>query len=351
MVSLIFLLKARAPQPHSDPAIEILIDRAPGGLLPGQPLDVMGRRFTPLLAEYRLDPQTAHDVFRFSPLKAGRPALRFTVIRDETTRTLKLLRGEADVLYDSIAISKTEWIRRQRDGLRVYSRSGLNLSYIGFSLRHPILRHREVRIAIAKALPVAEWAKHKLHGWVDLSTEFVSIPYSPDESRAELDRAGFPAGPDGVRFRLRYYTTPVREGAETALLVQEALRKVGIAVEIVTLDNLLYFQKMKKGDADLFFNRWFRFTEQEPIADYLMTGGNRNYFGYSNEKLDRRLKKNPVLPARDLAKLIESDFPFFPLYTWRHGLILGPRIQVPGDTQVEAELDESFRFLLLLDLK
>lgn len=333
--------------------LRIAIDRPPNGLFPGQTLDVTGRRFLPLLKEYEIQPQTKNDVFGFKPKNpnAGRPNLEFTVVRDETTSALKFLKGETDILYDILSISKTEWIRKNHPEYRIFVHSGLNLSYIGFSNRHPILKDVDVRRAIAMALPVRDWVKYKLFDWADLSTEFVQINYDPEAAAKIFDREGYPVQADGVRLRLNYFTTGVREGNDTALMVQEALKKISIEVQVVTLDTLLYFQKMKKGEGDLFSTRWFRFDEKEPIAPYLSTDGTRNYLGYSNPKLDQKLKKNPSLTQRELADLLKKDFPFFPLYTWKHAVILQPRVWVENETRLSANLDETFRFLLELKLK
>lgn len=338
-----------------DSAIRILIDRAPNGLVPGQVTDIAGRRFLPLLEEYSLQPQSNNQEWVFkSKIEGARPDLKFIVVKDESTRALKFFKGEGDVLYDSLSLSKTHWLEEKAQDMafQVYQRPGLNLSFIGFSHRHPILKLKAVREAIARALPVQDWIQYKLFNWVEAVPDLTRITFDRERSRLELDRLGYTAHPEtGTRFKLKYFTTGVKEGMETALLVQEALRKVEIEVEVVTLDTLLFFQKLKKGEADLFSMRWFRFNQNEPIQEYLATAGNRNYLGYSNPKLDERLKQNPALSKDEFVQLIENDFPFFPLYQWKHGLITSPRVRIQNREKLLQSLDETFRFLLELELQ
>lgn len=263
---------------------------------------------------------------------------------------MKFLRGDADVLYNTLSLVKTEWIKSHPKKPRVFSAMGLNLSYLGFNLRHPALKNIEVRKAIAHAIPVSLWARTKYFNWV---TPFLLSPvfeFDPVLSQRELDRLGYPVLGDGYRFSLHYLCTSAREGLDLALLTQEALKKIQIKVTITTLDPLLYFQKMKKQEADLFSVRWFRMDRAESFAPYLMTNGERNYFGFSNPDWDKRLSQNPSLTDSELQDLVLREFPFFPLFTWNHGLILSDRVKVADPDSLSSSFDETFRFLLQLRL-
>jgi len=337
-------------QDNSKNTIRVLIDRYPlfDCTSSCQALDITARRLQPLMDEFhyalRQDPN--HD--RILLTNASRPTIEFDVIRDEITRALLFLRGDADVLYDSLSLSKTEWVRKQRSGIRIYAAPGSTLSYLGFQSHHPILKNPLVRRAIAQALPIQDWIRYSFFGWVARDTEIRSPKFDPAQANALLDQAGYPVR-DGKRFSLRYFTTPVQEGHQTAQLVREALKSVGIDVQLVTLETSLFFEKIRKGDFELFSSRWFRFSKEAPVREILGTGESRNYVHYSNPILEERARRNPATSLADVRDLIEKDLPILPLYTWNHGLVVSARLSVPSD--IETKLDETFRFLGSIGIK
>ncbi|NDG84198.1 MAG: hypothetical protein EBX52_04065 [Proteobacteria bacterium] len=326
--------------------IRILIDRAPNTLSTGQNPDVMARKILPLLTElgYTISESPDLEDFTLSPPSADRPALHFRVVKDDLTRGILFERGSADVLFDTLSLSKTRYL--QEHGAALLSPPGWHLSFIGFNLRNPVLRNPAVRTAVAKAFPVRTWIEKKYFGFVDPVEPLPS--YDPEGAQRDLDQAGFPIKADGTRFALRYLTTPVREGNELALLTREALKKVGIRVEVTPLESSLFFSKLSTGEFELFGSRILRASPETSVAESFKTGGIRNYFDYSNEKVDAWLTTHPKASWTELAPLILEDSPLIPLFTWKHGLLLSRRI--PKDSIRESDLDDSFRFLSRLPL-
>lgn len=327
--------------------IRILIDRTPNTLDPRQPTDSMARRLLPLIEEnhYRLDRISGLDDFRLLPPSAQMPTLRFRVVKDDLTRGVLYARGDADVLYDTLSLAKTHFFQKQ--GKPILTPEGYHLSYLGFDLRNPILANPEVRRAIRDALPLSLWAQQKYFSLVSP----IDSEKTPDSAaiRTRLDRAGFPENPRGARFSLRYLTTPVREGNELAFLVREALKEVGIRVEVIPLETSLFFSRLKRGDFELFGSRVLRPTRLAPVGDLLRTRAPRNYFGYSNSLVDSYLTTHPQATWDELAPFVKQDLPFIPLFVWRHGLVLSPRLGWIHGTP-PSDFDDSFRFLTSLQI-
>jgi ABC-type transport system substrate-binding protein len=334
--------------------IRILIDRAPNTLDLRHPPDAMARRILPLLSEggYRLDAPRGLDDFRLlppdpaGPAGPGKPALHFRVVKDDLTRGVLYSRGTVDVLFDTLSLSKTDHFRKL--GYAVIAPEGHHLSYLGFDLRNPILARLEVRRAIREALPLSLWAQQK---YFNLVAPIGSPANGGDPKAAaeRLERAGFSKGADGFRFHLRYLTTPVREGNELAFLVREALRPVGIRVEVIPLESSLFFSRLKRGDFDLFGSRVLRPTPETPVGDLFRSGAPKNYFGYSNSSLDAFVDQHPQAGWPDLVQWVQEDLPCIPLFTWRHGLLLSSRMAwSPG--KAPGRMDDSFRFLSLLQI-
>lgn len=333
-------------QDNSKNSIRVLIDRYPlfdcekskDSLTGCQPLDVNAQKIKPLIDEFHYIPEFFPNEERVILKHASKPSLDFKVVRDETTRALVFMRGEADVLYDTLSLAKTEWVRHQKSNIQVYSAPGFTLSYLGFQNQHPILKDRRVREAIAHALPIDEWIRYKFFNWVDRPNEFDHLSFDLAKANALLDEAGYPLR-DHERFSLRYFTTQVREGNETAQLVREALKQIGIDVQLTVVESSLFYEKIQKGDFELFSSRWYRFSNRAPLSEILGIGQKRNYVHYSN----------PALDSLDARKVIADEMPILPLYNWKHGLVAGPRILAPTD--IESKLDETFRFLNSLALK
>jgi ABC-type transport system substrate-binding protein len=327
--------------------ILILIDRPPNTLYPGQNPDVTARRILPLLEElrYSLAKDSTPEDFTLIPPDPSSPDLRFKVVREDLTRGVMLQSGRADVLFDTLSLSKSSYFERKYGSLQ--KSPGFHLSYLGFNLRHPVLSRIEVRRALSKALPVQSWIRNKYFGFVD------PIPgspreYDPEAAARELDQAGFPRSGENPRFSLRYLTTPVREGAELALLVRESLRSLGIHIEIIPLEPSLFFSKLNRSDFELFGSRIPRSNGGEPVSEFFTTGGRRNYFSFSDPRIDHKLHANPDAGFDDLLPEIREKLPILPLFTWSHGLALSKRVRFSSDHPVMP--DDSFRFLSLLRL-
>jgi hypothetical protein len=340
-------LLAACSLPFQDTAkreIRVILDRPPNSLFSGQNPDMTARKILPLLeAGYRLSGNPDLEDFVLDPPKAGDPRLRFRTVRDELARGVLFEKGEADVLFNSLSLSKTEEFRKR--GHPVLSAKGHHLSYLGFNLEDPVLSRREVREAVFHALPLRLWIRAKYFDWVEPEGALTEA-FDPDRSRQLLDQAGFPGTKSGKRLTLRFLTTPVREGSELALLLREALRRAEIELEIVPLETSLFFQRLKRKDFQLFASRMLRDSGNSSLAEYLLPGGQKNHFGWRGASAF--VAKPEELTWPRIAPLVKRDLPLIPLFFWKHGLLLSRRIANPPTSE---ELEEdSFRFLSNLRL-
>lgn len=319
--------------------IRILVDRAPNTLDSSQAPDAWARKIIPLLQEahYTVTLPLKLDDFVLIPPENSAPKLHFKAIRDEMARALVFMSGDGDVLYDSLSLSRTKWMKSNHT--QVIEAPGYSLSFIGFQVNDPVLSNLKVRQAIALCLPVQEWIQYKFFQFVE------RVPETPtqDLPRASklLDEAGYPIQPDGYRFILHYVTTPVREGNEMAMLVREALRKIGIELEIMPLETSLFYQRLKRGDFQVFGSRMLRNSETDSVADLLGAEGQRNYFHYP-------ALKEKVFSWNEVKAQVMQDLPLIPLFVWKHSAVLSDRIQ--ANEKTANQMDDTFRFLTTLRL-
>lgn len=140
----------------------------------------------------------------------GFDRLLFKVVSDESTRFLKLRKGELDLVINALSEHQLGELEKPplSDFYRVIEEPGVTYNYMAFNLADPALRSPELRRAIAHAIDVDEIIAHRLHGHAERSTGLFSraspfyegeVPtygHDPETARRLLDRAGLP-DPDG----------------------------------------------------------------------------------------------------------------------------------------------------------
>lgn len=286
-------------------------------------------------------------------LEAGSLRFEFPVIRDDTTRTLKLMKHELDVTQNALSLSKTRWVKENlKKDYSVFERRGTSLSYLAFNLKDPLLANIAVRKAIALAIPREDIVKNKWFGFCEVDTPF---PYSVEESNKILDDAGFKKDKLGTRFKLTYITTPVREGFESALLLRDALKKIGIDVVIQTMESAVHTARMRKLQYQLASSRWIGISNASIYYETLHSQGLKNRFAYSNASTDKLLEKfyletsetERAKLTQEVKNIIITELPYYPLWIWNNALILSKK----WDGLDSSKISMNGSFLPLLSLK
>lgn len=265
--------------------IRILIDK---------PMNEQHIRIQPLLMEKKYSYVRHQEDFDLMPPDPTLPLLQFKIVKDENTRALIFLKGEADVLYDSLSLAKTEWIKNKvvPKNANLYSKAGTIISYLAMNSESPALQDPKIKNAIREALPLKLWMETIFLNWVEAIDPKPVVPTI------------IPG-----KITLHYLTTSSREGQQMAFLTREALEKTGITVKIHVYEPSLFYAKIRKREFDLFSSRSLPGTKT--ILD---------------------------LPNTET----------IPLFRWKHGLILNSRVKSPAD--INSSLDDSFRFLSELQL-
>jgi peptide/nickel transport system substrate-binding protein len=286
-----------------------------------------------------LNPEHSIDLI---PVDLTRTPLQISWTQDDNTKALKLIRGDVDAVSTSLSLSKTRWIEKSySDRFRVLERpNGVNVSYLAFNLKNPHLKKLAVRKAIALAIDRDDFVRHKLMGFGTPAGTLLSptldesVPqdfaYNPKEAEALLDQAGYRRGPDGARLRLRFKTTSIRDGYETALTLQHALHQIGIELTLDIVEPAVFFASIRKGAFDLYTSRWIGVSDASIFHRTLTTGNPDNRGSYSNPEMDSLLEeamKQTELPRRkevlaQVQRKVAEDLPFFPLWYWNPAVII-----------------------------
>lgn len=230
--------------------------------------------------------------------------LRFAVVPDATTRALELQKGSADAVINGLP-ADTVYAMRRDSNLQIDSGPGTTLNYLIFNTRDSILRDARVRTAIALAIN-RPLIIHSLYRDQARLAESVLPPehwawsangqhaYDPAAANAMLDSAGYARKTDGYRFHLGMKTSTDEGSRLLAVVVQQELTAVGIALDLRSYEFATFYADISRGTFQMAPSRWIGGNEAPDIFRYSFAtasfpphGANRGF--YSNAEMDRLL--------------------------------------------------------------
>jgi peptide/nickel transport system substrate-binding protein len=234
------------------------------------------------------------------------PRIRFAVVPDAITRALELEKGSADVCINCMTADMVYALAKRPD-LLVESTPGTVLNYITFNVQDAVLRDVRVRQAIALAMnrPLiihSLWRDHARLAESLLPPEHWAwtgdvqqYPHDPARANALLDAAGWKRAKDGIRFILAMKTSTDETSRLLAMILQQELREVGIALEVRSFEFATFFSDVTKGAFQMYTLRWLGGNEDPDIFHTFDSqrfpphGTNRGR--YVNAELDALIKE------------------------------------------------------------
>jgi peptide/nickel transport system substrate-binding protein len=322
----------------------------------------------------RFDPDSQVIIERNDDYWAGPPRvqrIRFAVVPDATTRALELRKGSADVApVNAFPPDMVRSLAREPN-IVVQSHPGTSLAYLAFNLRDPILKDVRVRQALAYAID----RQAILHYLMDDSGRLAdsvlppehwahdpALPqYEHDAVRANaiLDAAGYPRGADGVRFHLTMKTSDNEATRLLAVVLQQHLRKAGVALDIRSFEFATFYSDVSKGAFQLYSLRWIGYSNQDPdifedafhSASFAPKRANRSY--YSNPELDHLLEEGRRTIDQEKRKqiyaqvqrILARDLPYINLWYLDNVLVHTTRMK-----NVDLGVSADYQFLATAEL-
>ena len=197
------------------------------------------------------------------------PRVQVKVVTDNSTRQAELMSGEVDLAYNAQFDPETIRALSGRHDMQVVIGDGANIGYLGLNVSpNSQLSNKKLRQAIAYAID-REVIIHRLLRDQARKANAVMPPehrvydpaapvydHDPERAKQLLDEAGFP-DPDGdgprPRLTLTILTSTVQLSRNIASIMQDQLRRVGIQLELNSLESATLFDRLSKAQFDMYY--------------------------------------------------------------------------------------------------
>lgn len=263
----------------------------------------------------------------------GRPAidkLVFKTIPESINRTVALETKEADIAYD-LAATDFDSVESNPD-LKLEKAASTTVWYLGMNTRDPILANKLVRKAIATAINVDDFITMVFNGNADPAHNTMLTPYLPgyaadsvkydysvENAKALLAQAGYA---DGLTLTLYVQDSQIFKDA--SVTIQDALRQIGITVNIKSMNASSFTSATVDGEHQLFFMSKTSIDPDSMLRsmyseDSLGASGNRSFWTSAevDAMLDEALATTDSAHANELYAKIQAivadEVPVYPL--------------------------------------
>lgn len=296
----------------------------------------------------------------------GAPTLervRFRIVPDALVRALELRKGSGDLEYNSLTPDMVNALGSDAH-IEVERAPGTALAYVAFNFDDAVLKHRQVRQALAYATDRGALIKYLLRGQARPANDLLppshwaydanitDYNYDPARANSLLDAAGFPRGSDGIRFRLELKTSTEESTRLIAAALQNQWHQVGVQLDLHSLEFATFYADITRGSFELYTLRWLGANLDPDIFDYVFSstkvppaGANRGH--YHNGQLDVLLEQARVTSDQEKRKqilgqiqsIVADDEPYINLWYYDNVCVHSRRI---GNIQLSRGGDFDF---------
>ncbi|EQC43381.1 ABC transporter substrate-binding protein [Bacteriovorax sp. Seq25_V] len=275
------------------------------------------------------------------PLDKKLPALDFVVVKDETTLSLKMMKGEIDISLAEMSPRKIEFLEKS-NAVRVEKKESTNYNYIGINHQKDYFKDKRVREALSLLVPREKIVTYKFKNNATIANGLFSEAfenlyidrveeYNPKKAEKLFMQAGFKKVDGKWMFnnqplKLLWKSTNNKFALELVEIIKEEMKKFGIEVELVVQEWGTFLRGLKRGEYDLFIGKWVGFTGPDMLKFAFYSenippkGANRGF--YKNSELDQQLdlaestenieKRNELY--RQASMLVNNDYAYINLW-------------------------------------
>jgi len=262
----------------------------------------------------------------------------FLHVRDETTRVLKLLRNELDMMQNDIDSELVKYLQAQPD-VMVSTIPGSNFSYIGFNMKDNVVGQQRVREAIAYAINRQAIVDYLFDGRATLASGVLrpdhwaghsplsKYAYAPKTAREILQDLGYNRQ-NPLKIIYKTSTNPFR--VRLATVIQQQLSDVGIDVELRTYDWGTFYGDIKAGNFQMYSLAWVGINLPDIFRNVFHSGSvppvGANRGRYQNTEVDGLLiqaqteqdSEHQAAQYRRVQEIVYEQLPYVPLWFEDH---------------------------------
>jgi peptide/nickel transport system substrate-binding protein len=271
----------------------------------------------------------------------------FRVIPEASNHTLLLSTGEIDISWS--VPTKDVTSLAQNDNLNIVEARSNRINYFTLNSDRPPFDNKLLRQAVSYAIPydtiisdVMEGHAERLYSCIPpalataLQTE-TATPYRYDQEKAKelLARAGYP---DGFEFDF-LLDSGKKDYGDTATLIQSELAKIGVKMNIETVEYATFMDRLSSGDGpQAFINSWTPFLPSPTYQIVMLFTSDASFYRYAhlaNSEVDRLAAEasasaDDVLFRENFEKIqgiIAEEAPWAYLYSYNQTVILNRNIE------------------------
>jgi peptide/nickel transport system substrate-binding protein len=213
------------------------------------------------------------------------PRVHIRVVTDNSTRQAELMSGEVDLAYNAQFDPETVRALKDRSDMQVVIGEGANIGHLGVNLTaSSLLSNQKVRQAVAYGID-REVIIHRLlrdqarkadallppEHWA-YDPGITAYDHDPERASRLLDEAGF-RDPDGegpqTRLTLRIMTSTTQLSRNIAAIMQDQLRRIGIALELDSFESATMNDKLNKAQYDLYYRIGLGFNQSTDAFQFV----------------------------------------------------------------------------------
>lgn len=222
--------------------------------------------------------------------------IAYRIIPEDLTAVTEFVLGNIDILEVPVS-SFAMFMKEKKYSSLVTAAKGLNTYYLGFNNSKAPLNNIWLRKAIAYAID----REKILHTYYQSRGRLASGPvpdvlrrYNIEEhyefdlkkSRQTLSKSGY-----GQGVTLNFYVTATQDSIDMAEIIESYLKRVGIKINIRSLEWSAYKAALNKGEADMFWISWWAdYPDEEnflfPLFHSINFGAGGNRTRYENKRFD-----------------------------------------------------------------
>ena len=300
---------------------------------------------------------------KFTGPESYKPKLNrviFRIIPEYASRLLDLETGKID-LMEQILVTDADRLREEHPEIRLVRRGWRSNDYIGWNLKNELFSDVNVRKALAMGTNIDEMISKLLTSKTGESyakrsigtitpalcgvhnDDIKPLPYDVEKAKQLLAEAGWKdTNSDGVldkngkKFEFTLLTgNGNKRRADVAVLFQDQMKQLGVAVNIEKLETNTFFERMRQRDFEAALAGWSAGLFVDPSTLWACDdpANNKqtqfNFTGYCNPEVDKLMDQGFTTPNpkdaapiwKDVQARIYADQPY--LFLWWMDEIVG----------------------------